>query len=226
LNDDGSQCIESVEIPNCAKYSFSQPNTCIECTSKFYVNAGSCLGRNFENIEKCIKNSIDSDGCETCDLGFTTNSTAQLCLPSVINCLEFNRSTSTVTCQVCFDGFFLESPSLCTKGVIEGCEKYANENTCEICQTGYFLDGTICSEHGQRSQVYNCLEFSNIYLNKCNECDKSSVSFFNSGFCLPVDTIISGCKRYSDSLNCESCFEDSSYLSGNQCVVGTNLTPF
>ena len=226
LNTDSTGCLESVQIPNCLYYSYTIANTCIECTTKYYEQNGSCQVRNFEVIEKCIKNEIDSDGCKTCDLGFTINDSSQSCVPSIPNCLDYNRLSSSVNCSRCLDGFFLESSTQCSKGQLIGCLKYSNETTCETCEAGYYLSGTSCLEHGQRGEVYNCLEFSSIYQNKCNQCDNTSVSYFNSGFCLPVNTIISGCKQYSDSLNCDSCFEDSSYLSDNQCVVGKIFFPF
>lgn len=223
LKDDKTQCLESIEIPNCSEYSYTVANTCIKCSSKYYQSNGSCLQRNFEFIEKCVKNAIDADGCETCDLGFTTNNDSHKCVPTIPNCLEFDRQADQVECSRCLDGFYLESGTKCSKGALAGCLLYTDQNSCSNCEHGYFLDGTTCKEHSLKSQVYNCLGFSNIYLNKCDQCDKTSVSYFNSGFCLPVDTIISGCKKYSDSLNCESCFEDSSYLSNNQCVVGGDI---
>jgi hypothetical protein len=215
--------LESIEIPNCSTYSYTTANTCIECTSKYYENNGSCLERNFEIIEKCIENAVDSDGCSKCDLGFTMNNDAHKCVSTIGNCLDFDRYADSVNCSKCYDGFFLESVTKCSKGSIEGCLEYYDESRCLKCEQGFYLNGTICDSHSLRSQVYNCLEFSNIHLNKCNQCDKTSVSYFNSGFCLPVDVIISGCKKYSDSTTCQSCFEDSSYLSNNQCVVGSFL---
>jgi hypothetical protein len=220
LETDNSACLESIEIPNCSVYSYTTANTCLECTSQYYENNGSCLGRNFLTIEKCIENGVDFDGCNKCDLGFTTNNNAQKCVSTIANCLIFDRQADSVNCSRCLDGFYLESATKCSKGVMEGCLEYNNQTTCLNCEQGYYLNATTCEVHGLKSQVYNCLEFSNIHLNKCNQCDKTSVSYFNSGFCLPVDIIISGCKKYSDSSTCQSCFEDSSYLSDNQCVVG------
>ena len=213
------KCEKSIEIPNCDVYS-QEPNTCEECSSKYFENSGSCQLRSFGNIDKCIKNWLNQDGCEICDLGYESNNTNQKCYPYVENCKSYHKFGTYVNCKTCNDGFFGEEARKCSKGNLTGCLTYASQTICSNCEVDYYLKSGSCETHSQLNNVFNCLSISTENLNQCSSCDKSSVSYSYSGFCMPVKTIVSGCKKYSDENTCETCFPDSSYLKDNQCIIG------
>lgn len=223
LVSNNTGCAKSIDITKCKTYSTDTANTCIECEDDFFVNGGACKARTQLNINKCVKLFIDKDSCETCDLGFVSNNNAQKCLQGVTNCDNYTKSADSVTCTSCGAGFYLNDTSNCDKGNLNGCLNYKSQTECLECSQGYYLKGGLCEAHSQKDVIQNCLEFSTTNLNKCASCDNTAVSYSMSGFCMPVETIVSGCMKYSDKNTCEKCFSNQSYLNGNECTLGNNI---
>lgn len=221
LNDDNTACLESITIPHCQNYYYNTANSCEQCVFTHYRDSGSCLERQFSFIENCVEYLIDHDGCALCDIGYEPSGNTQICLNKIHNCLEYSKSAEEFVCSICGDGFFLENPTTCSNGLLDGCKRYHSENQCAVCLTGYYLEGSFCVNHSQKSLIYNCSEFSTTSNNLCNVCDKLSINYVKTGFCLPVENTVSGCRKYIDSTTCEECFSENSYLSNGECVSGT-----
>lgn len=222
LVNSGTQCEKSIDISKCQTYSTSVANTCILCEDDHFVNGGACKARTYAVIANCVNKFIGGDGCELCDLGFMSNNSAQKCLIGKKNCTDYDKLAESVTCKACGPGFYLSGDKTCEKGSLTGCLTYKDLFSCSECGQGYFLKADLCEAHSQKDVIQNCLEFSTTSLNKCKVCDNTAVSYFMSGFCMPVKTIVSGCMKYSDDTTCETCFSSQSYLNGNECTLGTS----
>ena len=153
------QCEQVTKIDNCKLYDRYQQSKCLECESEFFLESELCKARVIsKNLKNCLKTFIDRDSCETCSDGFETNSEGSECLTGTSNCLQYQKTVSTVTCIKCQDTYYLNS-NKCELGAINLCKEYDNQTQCLKCQEGSYLNAFKCFPH-TLCKIFNLFSWS------------------------------------------------------------------
>ena len=170
LTLDALGCLENVE--NCQNQVNqaslgSGPHTCSMCKEGFYLERPTkCVS---VTVEKCIRYRPNTNQCVECEhMFFVTGADGQECqLRSVDRCAEYVSNTNQ--CQSCLEGFYLESPTRCSRLDVDNCLEFlSDQNLCAQCVDGYYPanGGTQCLA----KSIQNCLEYDPNGSNKCSLC--------------------------------------------------------
>lgn len=217
------ECAPITKIDNCKTHSRVVNNLCEECESSFFLYNNACSARvTSKSITNCEVVFIDRDLCKTCASGFVLSLDFASCLKGVDNCQSHVILDGQPQCSQCFSGFYLTSNNNCQKGGITGCDQYTSDTDCSKCMAGFYIaaDRKSCQKHNLNN-VLSCSEFSTISQNSCDTCISSQVRFAIENICMQVETQINRCVLYSDSKTCSQCNSTISFLSNNQCTLGT-----
>lgn len=202
-------------IPNCSKYSFSNPVSnifqCRFCTSGFIPTSTSllCVPRILNCLQALASNTIL---CNVCQTGFINLSGG--CMNSVIaNCItyqntvQYNVGLTVLTCSGCANGFYLQTTgqiTSCLPGSILNCASYSG-NSATNCLT--------CLPN------YNLIVLSNSVI-----------------YCYPVLTLFSNCQMVINNggtggingfkqgfINCGSCSQTGTSIFGISTMSASNI---
>ena len=91
------ECVKVVNVPDCVTYDASASQTkCLECQKDFYLSEPNvCTKRTkFSQISQCSILDKYSETCKQCENGFTLTTDLKKCLPSLLNCKQYELSDS------------------------------------------------------------------------------------------------------------------------------------
>ncbi|EDR26223.1 protein serine/threonine kinase, putative [Entamoeba dispar SAW760] len=157
----GESCIVS-ETTNCKMMLISESSQqCAICNDGYYRDGKVC--------SKCIENCVscaNANGCLMCIDNYYFDIKTQKCLSTSLlsNCETTNR----FGCEVCEDGYFLNSYTClsCDKRTDECISCNKQNGRCNLCNNDYILDVDYkCSHY---SQFSHCVSARN---NMCSKCD-------------------------------------------------------
>lgn len=228
----GDNCYMT-QISNCLKTSDNI--YCDLCNDLFYASRGVCT--------KFIKNSdincnvLAADGitCAGCVLNYFLNSdfictkTFQLCLNGCTSCpvgfelynsncyyndplcLYYNFTLNA--CQLCAEGYFLNSRTTCSKEIV--CLSRDSNNVCNKCFTGYQLDYTTF----QCVQLPNNCATMNTSLASCTACSQGTTFWKQQLICVFQTA---NCISYDSFGYCQTCGSGFVLVSRTCLVQASN----
>ena len=223
-------------ISDCAELDTSL--LCTHCNVGYYLNSAKtgCINRT-KNVEKCKDYSIDSDECETCDLGYYLHSNGN-CYKYPIGiqfCKDYSNISTCIQCDP--NKYLLDNICLNVVTFVDNCELYKNDGQCVACSNNYLLiDPTTCvsiqalncetvKSHiecltcldgyglAENSGVISCVPVSLANCMKNTIVDPYECTFCDEGFylsegdCNRASPEIDSCLFYSDNLHCSQCKE-------------------
>lgn len=162
----------------CVKCSTSDPNSCLDCGERRYLNGTAC-----ESCPTGCKTCTSNTTCQSCKVGFYLVSSTCTALPAFCVAL-----TSNNVCSQCFAGYALNSASnACTA------DTACNSNSsCTACPLGFTLTAGQCNTC---PAISNCLACDSTNTSACIKC--------NTGFYLDANKVCQTC-----SANCVRCDSD------------------
>ncbi|ELP89019.1 protein serine/threonine kinase, putative [Entamoeba invadens IP1] len=191
------------EVSNCLRCS---GNTCLECSSNYYMMNNKCLNCDISNPMHCNTNQCSStdSSCLSCQIGyFLTN---KMC----VSCSQNNCNTcdsSNGNCVTCLPNYYLNGTlcNSCSSTNPMNCEENKCSTTsslkCETCKIGYYINN------------FSCISCDT---NGCASCDKTTGQctncplnkYLKEGNCLSCDV--------TNDLNCEP---NKCYTTGQKCYI-------
>lgn len=208
------------EIPNCETYSDEE--TCSECTKEFFLGSNKCHPRTM--VDHCEDYEVNSSVCVKCDdMHFLQSSgAASSCEERVLSKhIEFceKRAPSADECAMCRDRFLATSDNLACRFHIENCNTYVGNTNfatdvlrCDICENGFYAtaDKGACKPQ----DIINC----HTYKPNENECVECNNGFYFNGTddeCVARTAL--NCLTVSPTMDkCLSCIEGF-FLKSDVC---------
>ena len=233
----GGLCQPVSTVANCFKYS-GVNGTCVECTSDFFLDintTNTCIQRNVSiDIVNCEQNKIDSDSCFSCVLDYDLTQNDTVCVPKVIDCLEYivtsvdPSGNHQYKCDKCISKYYLDitgnnGVGLCLQGTINNCDTYTKDaNQCVECEFQYYLNSpTECLQSNPNNISPNCTRTDSTKPDSCLECASNYKLIHRATECQlagPYQSLTnteeSRCTEWANPTQCISC-EPMFY--GQQC---------
>lgn len=140
-------------------------------------------------------------------------------------------SSNPDKCGQCQEGYFLTSPTVCTKLYLNKCdvpykETATSKVTCRGCE-GRFLrdDYSGCGDLQDYREEYpdNCKYGDTIAKSTCLVCDDGYIPSISGKSC--INEIKTGCKMYhpNEPQMCMVCFQEMGYYAIDATLDGTNV---
>ena len=218
FNESGTDCVSSVNLPNCQKAA--DTINCSICDDMFYLDSGNQCRRG--NIANCQVYSSKT-ACSLCEYGFFLKSNECFKNPDPF-CKSYDAASlgfNELSCVECVSGKFriIENfnNNVCvqTSPIVPHCIAFdsVNISNCEICSDNFYLhkEKNVCLE---RKNISHCELFSTDS-DSCSVCQNGFVSV--EGSCIANPTGVFGCVDYSDQNTCTQC-KSSFVLQENKCV--------
>jgi len=211
---------------NCAACDPNNPSSCIQCSTGYNLNNGSCVSSCSQTT--CLSCPTGSSVCQTCANFLYLNPFNQSCQPCPNSpaCLNCNPGNPSL-CLKCNTGFFLNSNNTCTPCPI----------FCSACNSAIFCTALVNPMGFTLVQVSPtmtalamcntpCLTCSSLSPNLCQSClpgfylSSVSTSTIITSNCLPC-TLSSQCKTCSASAPnvCLSCWAGAFLTSNSVCSI-------
>ena len=215
VSHDGSSCIETVKIENCASYTVQ---SCLNCKPGSFSNQSAYLGSlkslNNENAISTFTDYTVSNSLKILDaINFF-----QCELVLVSNC---QVAKTIYECVVCEEGYFLGSSGECFPNpseAVDYCIRYQAQDHCLECQQGYYPEKN--NQCSLIPKIENCEEYSQtspkcqicksaFFLNG-DKCEKRQVSFY-------IDLCVERSLTADSCSECQSGFVPTD--DGLKCLV-------
>ncbi|KAL4428733.1 hypothetical protein ABPG74_001887 [Tetrahymena malaccensis] len=151
----------TISCNNNIKYMYSSNGNFYKCD----INCNDCR----------LNMNEDGVSCYICNQNYFFDSTKQLCIIPIENCLAFQGglvgSAMVYTCQKCYKGYIQDQSSsqcISCQSVLQNqqcieCQSVQNQTQCSRCQPGYYLN-----------TLYQCVKCSS---STCLECNFGTIYY-------------------------------------------------